>query len=92
MIQRKSFGRMTDVSKRMKVKIGEDCKCKRFKFFETVTEEERNAVIGKFNELPSYYEQSLDLAGLIYVLPVSRRRNRKDESEAKFHEAAYFYR
>lgn len=71
---------MMDVMKKMRVsshEIGKDCMCKRYKCFENVSVEERNRIIKEFNSYETYDKQSEYLGGLITVLPVQRRRNRK---------------
>lgn len=93
--KRKNTGRMSDVMKKLRAtthEIGEDCKCFRFKCFEVVSPEERQRIISNFNQLGEYNAQNQYLSGLISVVPVQRRRNRKDDSEASFHCSSYCYR
>lgn len=88
-------GRISDVSRKMKVKgytTGENCKCKRFACFDIISLEERNQLISKFNEYNSFNDQNSYLSGLISVVPVQRRRNRKAENEARFNDSSYAYR
>lgn len=91
--KRPSFGRLTDVAKRLRLQsnvTGDDCKCKRLNCFTNVTEDERRNIIKHYNELPTYDDQISHLTGLITVLPVARRRSR--QPDAHFHEATYSYK
>lgn len=93
--KRKKAGKMSDVMKKLRAtthEVGDDCKCFRFKCFEVVSSEERQRIITNFNQLGEYNAQNQYLSGLITVVPVQRRRNRKDESEASFHSSSYCYR
>ncbi|XP_069687825.1 uncharacterized protein [Periplaneta americana] len=87
-------GRMTAVMKKLRVQsheIGEDCNCK-LKCFEKVSAEERSSIIRQFNDLEDWNQQSLHLTGLITIIPVYRRRSRKNEDEAQFRECNFNYR
>lgn len=93
--KRKRTGKMTDVMKKLRAsshESGEDCKCSRLKCFITICSEERQRIIFYFNQLGDYNAQSKYLSGLISVVPVQRRRNRKDEADANFHTSSYSYR
>ncbi|KAG8295686.1 hypothetical protein J6590_074799 [Homalodisca vitripennis] len=93
--KRKSHGRVTDVMKKMRLQsheLGPDCCCARLKCFSEVSAEERSVNISHFNKLQSVNEQNSLLTGLINVVPVSRRRSRKPEEEAKKHDGAYAYK
>ena len=61
--------------------LGNDCKCTRLKCFETVSVEERQAIITMFNSLDSIDVQNSYLAGLIAVLPVLRHRSRRPDGK-----------
>lgn len=93
--KRKRTGKMTDVMKKLRAsshESGQDCKCTRFKCFKTISPDERQRIISHFNQLGDYNAQSKYLSGLITLVPVQRRRNRKDEAEANFHTSSYCYR
>ncbi|KAG8290190.1 hypothetical protein J6590_088423 [Homalodisca vitripennis] len=93
--KRKSHERVTDVMKKMRLQsheLGPDFCCSRLKCFSEVSAEERSVNISYFNNLQSVNEQNSFLTSLINVVPVSRRRSRKPEEEAKNHDAAYAYK
>lgn len=94
--KRKKLGRMSDVTKKLRLQSnvsGSDCRCNRLKCFTKVGENARDKILKKFNELPTYDEQNSYLAGLISLVPVQRRRPRKPENEVgKFNESSYYYR
>jgi len=93
--KRKTFGRVCDASKRLRLQshtTGKDCRCKRLQCFVRVNEFNRRNIIKTFNEFPTYNAQNLYLTGLITVKPVTRRRPRKPAMEAKFHEASCIFR
>ncbi|CAH1109092.1 unnamed protein product [Psylliodes chrysocephalus] len=94
--KRKSFGRITDVAKKLIVQsheIGVDCQCKRFKCFSKIRKTERRKILGYFNQLETLDEQNSYLAGLITVMSVNRRRPRCAESKvSRFNDASYAYR
>ncbi|CAH1111616.1 unnamed protein product [Psylliodes chrysocephalus] len=93
--KRKRTEKMTDIMKKLRAishESGEDCKCSRLKCFITICSEERQRIIFYFNQLGDYNAQSKYLSGLISVVPVQRRRNRKDEADANFHTFSYSYR
>lgn len=72
--KRKSFGRMQDVAKKIRLcthEIGADCKCLRLECFKEITLEERKVLISRFNDMKTYDEQSLYLCGLITCQPVA---------------------
>lgn len=80
--KRKSFGRMSEVAKELRLQsqtTGPDWCCKRLKCFEKVDAGLRQEIISQFNMMASYDEQNCYLVGLIItVLPVERRRPRQD--------------
>ncbi|XP_039290187.1 uncharacterized protein LOC120352657 [Nilaparvata lugens] len=93
--KRKSFGRMTDVAKKLCLsshETGEDCHCKKLKCFESVTPDIRRTLISDFNQIKTYDEQSVYLCGLIACKPVTRHRPRKPENDADFHSYSYTYK
>lgn len=93
--KRKSTGRVKDVMKKLRAssnEIGEDCRCFRYKCFQVISPVEQQRIIGNFNKLGDYNKQNQYLSGLISVVPVQRRRNRKDDSEASNHVSSYCYR
>ncbi|KAG8319799.1 hypothetical protein J6590_083778 [Homalodisca vitripennis] len=53
---------------------------------------QKKSVLNAFNLMASSDEQDTYLSGLISVVPVARRRNRKPEEEARKNEATYKYR
>ena len=71
--------------------LSNDCKCTRLKCFETVSVEERQAIITMFNSLDSINAQNSYLAGLIAVLPVLRRRSRRPDGKEHY-DASYRYK
>ena len=88
-------GRVQDVMKMLRLsshETGDSCQCKRLKCFEVTTDVERKAILMKFNRLESYNEQSSYLCGLIAVIPVQRRRGRKPELEATYHQSSFAYK
>lgn len=92
--KRKVTGRMTDVRKKINLTshvLGADCNC-RMKCFEVVPDSTKNVILKNFNLMTSAVEQDSYLCGLISVLPVARRRNRKPEGEARVNEATFKYR
>ncbi|XP_044760901.1 uncharacterized protein LOC123318356 [Coccinella septempunctata] len=86
---------MSEVMKKIKAcsyEMGDDCRCKRYKCFESVSLEERKRILKDFNNLCDYNRQNEYLGGLITIVPVKQRRNTKDDDEANFHTASYTYR
>lgn len=52
--KRKRHGRLSDATKKLRDQsyvLGEDCRCKLFRCFDNVSEEERNELIKQFNLL-----------------------------------------
>lgn len=93
--KRKSFGRMQDVMKKLRLcshETGPDCKCLKLECFKNISVSERNDIISKFNQIQSHEKQSMYLCGLILSSPVARHRPRKPESEADFHTFSYSYK
>lgn len=93
--KRKSHGRMTDVSKKLRLQShfpGPDCQCKRLKCFENVPQQARSTILKQFNLMTSVDEQNAYLCGLISVQQVQNRRARKNEVDARFNEASYSFR
>lgn len=93
--KRKSYGRSSDVMKKMRLcthEIGPDCECKRLKCFQVISKDNAKKIIKGFNELSSYNEQSLYLTGLITLHNVKNRRPRKNEHDAKLHENVFTYK
>lgn len=93
--KRKTYGRLTDVSKKLNLQsheTGENCNCKRFRCFDNVPPEARRQIITKFNLIKSVDEQNVYLCGLISVCPVQQRRPRLGEDTAKFHDCSYYYK
>lgn len=93
--KRKKSGNMSHVMKKLRAsthELGGDCNCVRYHCFQTVTLENRMTIIRQFNELGNYDDQNKYLGGLIAVLPVQRRRGRKDDSDTRFNHASYAYR
>ena len=90
----KKMGKMSDVMKKLRAtthETGEDYKCSRFKCFQNISSEEQQRIISNFNQLGDYITQSQYLSGLVTVVPVQRRRNSKDESEASLNSSSYCY-
>lgn len=93
--RKKGYGRMTDVMKKFRLsshEIGKDCMSKRYKCFENMSVEKRNIIIKEFNSYETYDKQSEYLGGLITVLLIQRRRNRKPHISANFNNCSYAYR
>lgn len=89
--KRKKTGISRDVMKVLRAtthELGPDCKCTRFHYFTT----ERRRIIRECNELGSTDVQNSYLSGLVIVLPVMRRRPRKDKEELKVKSATFAYR
>lgn len=92
--KRKSYGRMSEVMKRIRLQsheLGKNCNCRK-KCFENVPEEARNRIIKNFNTLSSNNEQNSYLTSLISVLSVRRRRPRNNEEEANLRSSSFAYR
>lgn len=92
--KRKSFGRMCDVAKKLRLnthEAGEDCKCLRLKCFTNITEDERQLLLKNFNEMDSHNAQNGYLCSLMRAQIIKRRRPRCDENVAKFHERSFSY-
>lgn len=92
--KRKSFGRLRDVQKKLKLQSherGEACNCSK-KCFDSITENEMKEILRNMNSMKNNDEVNLHLGGLISVLPVQRRRPRKCENEAQFRDCSVFYR
>lgn len=92
--RKKTGTRLYEVMKKIRLgshEFGEFCSCDRLKCTQVVDEAERRRILNHFNSLPSNNEQNSYLCSLITVNVVQQRRSRKDEDEAKFHEASYFY-
>lgn len=92
--KRKSFGRMTDVAKKLRLsshEVGEDCKCVRLKCFINTSEAERKFLIKQFNEIDSHNAQNAYLCSLMNMHVIKRRRPRANEVDAKFHERSFSY-
>lgn len=93
--KRKRTGRGRDVMKILRAtthELGPDCFCKRFKCFTVVPEPERYRIIREFNELGNTDAQNSYISGLISVLPVIRRRPRKNAEESRLNNASFSYR
>ncbi|KAL1508909.1 hypothetical protein ABEB36_003729 [Hypothenemus hampei] len=82
--KRKSYGRMDDVMKKLRLslhEISEEWQCKRLKCFENIREGSCKYIIQYFNSLKTYDAQNAYLFGLMTVSPVRTRRPRVDEDE-----------
>lgn len=93
--KKKKTGRVRDVMKTLRAtthELGPDCRCKRFHCFTSICEPERRRIIREFNDLGDTNAQNAYLGGLITVLPVMRRRPRKNEDEARINTASFSYR
>jgi len=93
--KRLKTGRERDVMKKLRAityELGPDYKCKRYRCFENISDEEKKRVIREFNNLGNYNDQSKYLCGLITVLPVMRRRSRLSDDDAQYNLASYVYR
>lgn len=93
--KRQKTGRMQDVMKKLKLSShekGGPCNCKRLKCFETINDLERSAILFDFNQMSGHNEQNSYLCGFISVMPVRRRRSRKPETEAQYHDSTYAYK
>ena len=92
--KRPKIGRKREQVKKAKLtahKTGENCKCTRFKCFESVSENERSRIIAHFNSLPTKNEQDCFLGGLVKILPVKRRRSRKTSEPSFEHDFSCEY-
>lgn len=93
--KRLKTGRERDVLKKLRAtthELGPDCKCKRYRCFQNITDEEKKRILREFNNLGNYNDQSKYLCGLITVLPVMRRRTRLNDDDAQYNFASYAYR
>ena len=87
-------GRKRDQNKQTRLSghvTGPDCACKRFECFKIVSADERARIIAHFNSLVSKDEQDSLLSGLIEILPVKRRRSRKETEPSFYHEYSCQY-
>jgi len=78
--KKKITGRLSDVGKKFNLsshEAGKDCKCFHFKCFEIINETDRAKLLRHFNELKSHDEQNNYLAGLITILLLLYRQNRR---------------
>lgn len=94
-VKQKGLGRLRDVAKKLRVQsheLGSDCKCKRLKCFEQISENERKTILKKFNEMSDRNEQNAYLASLITIHQIKRRRNRSEENYASLHDCSYGFR
>lgn len=92
--KRKSFGRLSEASKKLKTmshELGEDCSCKKMCSRE-FSSSEKLKIISNFNQLKDWNEQSSHLTGLISTGNIQRRRPRKDESEANLRDYTFHYK
>lgn len=92
--KRKVSGRMVDVRKKLNLMthvLGENCEC-RLKCFEVVPDSVKKSILQQFNLMGSKDEQDSYLSGMISVLPVARRRNRKPAEQARTNSATFKYR
>lgn len=92
--KRKVSGRMVDVRKKLNLMthvLGQNCEC-RLKCFEVVPDSVKKSILWQFNLMESKDEQDSYLSGMISVLPVARRRNRKPAEEARTNSATFKYR
>lgn len=93
--KRKRTGRITEVMKKLRLQSheeGQPCNCSRLKCFENINAEERKSILKHFNQLKSNDDQNAYLCGLMTLVPVQRRRSRKEEESAQFHSASYAYK
>jgi hypothetical protein len=92
--RKRRSGKLTDVMKKIRTashEIGDDCKCIRFKCFQTVLPDERVRIISTFNQMTDYDTQNKYLSGLITLLPVQQRRSRV-EPKMNSRDSSYCYR
>lgn len=93
--KRPKTGRVQDVMKKIRLSTheqGDPCFCQRLKCFEIVDEENRKSIINNFNSMTSNDEQNSYLSGLISIIQIKRRRSRKPEECASYHDSGYSYR
>lgn len=84
--KRKSFGRMSSVSKHLRAmshELGSDCKCSMFECFKNIKPNEREKIITNFNLLGNWDDQSSYLTSLISVNLIVRRRPRVDDANRR---------
>ena len=92
--KRKNYGRLKDVGKKLKLQsheTGPPCDCQR-KCFDRVPDSNRRQIIQFMNSMQSQDEINLFIGGLVSIIPVQRRRPRKNEGEANFRDVTYNYR
>ena len=68
--------------------IGDHLNCS-MKCFDLVPEKTRNDILKNFNLMESVNIQNSYLCDIVSVIPVQRRRLRKDEAEARFDNEFY---
>lgn len=93
--KRAVHGRIKDVNKKLRLQsheIGAECSCKRFHCSAKIPVEAKQKILRHFNNLASVNEQNLYLCGLMSLVPVQRRRPRKDENEASFRDCVVTYK
>ena len=77
--------------KDVKPSKGKPCNCIHLKFFEEVSLQERQKLLGKFNWITSKDQQDAILASFILLIKVKQRRSRMNQKEADFHCYSYQY-
>lgn len=92
--KRRKTGRMYEVMKKMRLQsheFGEFCDCARLKCTQVINEAQRQHILDHINSLATHNEQNSYLTSLITLNQIQQRRSRKDEEEAKLHDASYCY-
>lgn len=90
--KRRKYGRVKEVSKMLKLQsfeTGKDCKCLK-KCFDEVGEHKKT-IIKRMNMFGSHDAINSYLAGQITILPIDRRRPRKEDDVAKFRDVNFAY-
>ena len=92
--KRKSYGRLSDATKKIRAQsheLGPDCSCQN-KCCDLISEQEKNELIRKFNELGEWSKQTDYLTGLINIKLVKKRKPKKPETEANLRISMFSYK
>lgn len=93
--KRAIHGRIKEVSQKLRLRsheLGSECTCKRLNCSSKIPPLVKQQILRNFNNLSSVNEQNLYLCGLMSLVPVRRRRPRKNENEASLRDCVVTYK